>query len=100
MFGDIRTRSVPILDVARRVSEGRADVGIGVRSAAKACGLDFIPLQVERYDLVIPDLLMHAHPSLTRFLDTLVSQQLRTEIEALGGYDTRDTGKIVEWSTD
>lgn len=86
------------LQVARHVSEGRADVGIGVLSAARACGLDFIPLQVERYDLVIPDQLMQAHPSLALFLDTLVSKALRTEIEALGGYDTRETGKIVEWS--
>lgn len=88
------------IEVARHVSEGRADVGIGLRSAAQACGLDFIPLQVERYDLVIPNLLMNSHPSLRLFLDTLVSKRLRSEIEALGGYDTRETGKIVDWPKD
>ncbi len=86
------------LEVARSVSEGRVDVGIGVRSAARVWGLDFVPLQEERYDLVIPEHLLRVHPSLTDFLDTLVSKTLRTEIEALGGYDTRETGRVVEWS--
>ena len=42
------------LDVASRVKSGLADAGIGVRSVASICGLDFVPLQRERYDLVIP----------------------------------------------
>ena len=33
---------------------GLADVGVGVRAAAIADGLDFIPLGEERYDLVVP----------------------------------------------
>ena len=86
------------LEVARYVSEGRVDVGIGVQSVARVCGLDFVPLQVERYDLVIPDKLLQTHPSLSLFLDTLVSKRLRTEIEALGGYDTSETGRVVEWT--
>jgi hypothetical protein len=28
-------------------------------------------------------------------LDTIVSKPFRDELEALGGYDTRDTGKFV-----
>jgi len=31
-------------------------------------------------------------------LDTMVSKPFRDELEALGGYDTRETGKIVEVS--
>ena len=27
-------------------------------------------------------------------LDTIVSNQFRSEIDALGGYDTRETGKL------
>ena len=42
------------LDVASRVKSGLADAGIGVQSVASICGLDFVPLQRERYDLVIP----------------------------------------------
>jgi hypothetical protein len=37
---------------------------------------------------------MTDHPSLSIFMETIVSRQFRGEIEALGGYDTRDTGKL------
>jgi len=82
------------LEVARTVAEGRADVGIGVRSAATPFGLEFIPLQEERYDLVMPTAYLSAHRGLAVLLDAIVSRPFRTEIEALGGYGTRDTGKI------
>ncbi|BCA57062.1 hypothetical protein W02_42020 [Nitrospira sp. KM1] len=80
--------------VARRISEGSADVGMGVRSAANLFGLDFIPLQQSRYDLVVPKSYLTALPSIGNLLEAIVSRQFRTEIEALGGYDTRETGKI------
>lgn len=81
-------------EVARLVVEGQTDAGISVWSAARLMGLDFVPLQEERYDLVIPTPYLTNHPALSNFLDTIVSRSFRTEIEALGGYDTRDTGKI------
>ena len=83
------------LDVSRLVSEGKADVGIGVRSTAGLFDLDFMPLQEERYDLVIPTAYLSLHPGMIQFLDTLVTRAFRTEVEALGGYDTREIGKIV-----
>ena len=45
------------LDPRRRrsaIAGGGADAGLGVRAAARARGLDFVPLFEERYDLVIP----------------------------------------------
>lgn len=80
--------------VARRIAEGQADVGVGVRSASNLFGLDFIPLQQSRYDLVVPKPYLTAHPSIGNLLEAIVSRQFRTEIEALGGYDTSETGKI------
>lgn len=82
------------LEVARLVAEGVGDVGLGVRSAASLLGLDFIPLQEERYDLAIPVRYLDRHPGLSMFLDTIVSRPFRAEIRALGGYDTRQTGTI------
>ncbi|TAJ07007.1 MAG: helix-turn-helix domain-containing protein [Nitrospirae bacterium] len=82
------------LEVARLIAEGQADVGMGVRSAARLLGLEFLPLQEERYDLVIPTRYFADHPGLERLLDILVSRPFRTEVEALGGYDTRETGKV------
>jgi molybdate-binding protein/DNA-binding XRE family transcriptional regulator len=84
------------LEVAWCIKEGLADAGIGVHAAAAVFGLDFIPLQEERYDLVIPKAYLDIHPALKIFLDTIVSRPFRAEVEALGGYDTRDTGKVLD----
>jgi len=82
------------LEVASRVRAGLADAGIGVRAAASICGLDFIPLQRERYDLVIPKAHYETLQGLRTLLDTIVSRPFRAELEALGGYDTRETGAM------
>ena len=84
------------LDVASRISSGLVDAGIGVRSAAAICGLDFVPLQRERYDLVIPKNYYETLSGLRVLLDTIVSRPFREELEALGGYDTRETGRVAE----
>ncbi|MBK8276479.1 MAG: helix-turn-helix domain-containing protein [Nitrospira sp.] len=81
-------------EVARAIAERRAEVGIGIRSAAQYFGLDFVPLQVARYDLVVPKPYLTSHPTLTHLFETLVSRPFRDEIEALGGYDTTETGKL------
>lgn len=80
-------------EVARAIAEHQADVGIGIRSAAQLFGLDFVPLQAARYDLVVPKTYLKSHPTLTNLFDAIVSRPFRLEIEALGGYDTRETGK-------
>ena len=82
------------LEVASRVRAGLADTGIGVQAAASICGLDFVPLQRERYDLVIPKGYYETLPGLRILLDTIVSKPFREELEALGGYDTRETGAM------
>ncbi len=84
------------LGLGRCISEGKADVGIGAQSVAQLYDLDFIPLQQERYDLVIPAAYVHSHPGMKMFLDTLVTRRFQQEIEALGGYDTKESGKIIE----
>lgn len=84
------------IEVARRIVAGEAHAGVGLRSVALAHGLDFIPLQDERYDLVIPTKLLAEHSGLAVFFDTIVSRVFRSEIESLGGYDTRETGTIRE----
>ena len=81
-------------EVARAIAGHQADVGIGIRSAAHFFGLEFVPLQTARYDLVVPKAYLKVHPTLANLFETLVSRPFRDEIEALGGYDTRDTGKM------
>jgi len=82
------------VEVSRAIAAHQADAGIGVRSAAHLFGLDFVPLQTARYDLVVPTAYLTTHPTLVHLFDTLVSRPFRNEIEALGGYDTRETGTM------
>ena len=84
------------LDVASRIKAGLADTGVGVRAAASIAGLDFVPLQRERYDLVIPKDYYESLSGLQVLLDMMVSKPFRDELEALGGYDTREMGRLVE----
>jgi molybdate-binding protein/DNA-binding XRE family transcriptional regulator len=82
------------IEVARTIDGRQADVGIGIRSAAQLFGLNFVPLQTARYDLVVPKPYLKSHPTLARLFETIVSGPFRNEIEALGGYDTSETGKV------
>ena len=83
------------IGLGRWIAEGKADVGIGVWAVAQLYNFDFIPLQEEGYDLVIPTSYVHSHPGMRIFLDTLVTRRFQREIEALGGYDARESGKII-----
>ena len=82
------------LAVAAAVAGGRADVGLGILSAANAMGLDFVPLLSEQYDLVIP--LEHYESERVRFVLSLIrGDAFRAEVDALGGYDTATMGHVV-----
>ena len=83
------------IGLGRCIAEGKADVGIGAQAVAQLYNFDFIPLQEERYDLVIPTAYVHSHPGMRVFLDVLVTRRFQREIEALGGYDTKESGKII-----
>ncbi len=83
------------LEVGRRVAETAVDAGIGVEPIARLLGLGFVPLQTERFDLVVPSKFLADHPGVARLLEALVSREVRAEIDALGGYSTRETGKVV-----
>ena len=80
------------LAAAWRVYAGLADCCVATASAARAFGLDFIPLSSERYDLVVPRAHLEFGP-VQRLLDTLAQSALRRELETLCGYDTRSTGQ-------
>ncbi|MGH7364314.1 MAG: substrate-binding domain-containing protein, partial [Candidatus Methylomirabilales bacterium] len=83
------------LEVAAAVARGEADAGLGLRAAAEAFGLGFIPLFRERYDLVCP----RAHvsrPPLSALPAALRDRAFRQQVRHLGGYDTRETGQIRE----
>ncbi|MCS6773167.1 MAG: molybdopterin biosynthesis protein [Anaerolineae bacterium] len=82
------------LAVAAAVASGRADCGLGVPAAARALGLDFVPLFKERYDLVIPV----AHfdtPALVAVRAILADPDFRQAVAGLPGYDISQMGNLV-----
>jgi putative molybdopterin biosynthesis protein len=82
------------LAVAAAVAGGSVDVGLGILSASRAMGLDFVPLLTEQYDLVIPR--EHYGDELLEPVLTLMgSDTFKSEVEALGGYDVSSMGRVV-----
>lgn len=83
------------LAAASTVARGGADLGIGNEMASLAVkGVDFIPIQKERYELVMKKEDMLKDP-FQAILEILKSDDFKSEIKGIGGYDIEETGKIV-----
>jgi putative molybdopterin biosynthesis protein len=82
------------LAVAAAISAGRADCGLGVQAAARAFGLDFVPIAREPYDLVLERATAESErlAPLWALMDT---GEFRNAVEALGGYDTSEMGRRI-----
>jgi putative molybdopterin biosynthesis protein len=83
------------LNVAAAVAAGTSRVGLGILPAAKAFGLDFIPLVEERYDLLFSDSFYNS-PEAKLLLEIITDPIFHNQVEALGGYSMRDAGKNIE----
>lgn len=71
--------------VAALVNAGNADAGLGIYSAAKMYGLDFIPICNEEYDFLIDEKYIGL-PSVKAFLSVLESEEFKKRLEEMGGY--------------
>ena len=80
--------------VAAQIVSGSADAGMGIYSAAKLYDLDFIPICIEEYDLIIPD---HAWetPMVQEMIATMKTDSFKEKILALGGYTVEAPGEII-----
>ena len=80
--------------MAAQIVSGSADAGMGIYSAAKLYDLDFIPICIEEYDLIIPD---HAWdtPMVQQMIATLKSDAFREKILSMGGYTLDNPGEII-----
>ncbi len=81
--------------VAAQIASGSADAGMGIYSAAKLYDLDFIPICIEEYDLIIPD---HAWdtPMVRQLIATLKSEAFKEKLLRLGGYTVEAPGEIID----
>jgi molybdate-binding protein len=79
------------LEVAMSVASGQADTGLGVRAAAAALDLGFVPVVWEDFDIVLGgDALPAAEPLISALRDPGV----QSSVHALSGYDLSRTGSV------
>jgi putative molybdopterin biosynthesis protein len=80
------------LAVAAAVASGTADTALGIRAAARALELDFVPLALEQYELVIPRE-EHESELLKPLLRLLEDEEFRTAVAAMPGYHIESMGQ-------
>ena len=83
------------MGIASAVVSNMADTGMAVFSAAKALGLDFIPVAMERYDLAITYEFFEFE--MIKALLSVINEdkEFRRSVLKLGGYDINDMGRVM-----
>jgi molybdate-binding protein/DNA-binding XRE family transcriptional regulator len=82
------------LPASRLVQSGTADCCLSTQAAARALGLDFIPLRQKPYRLVVRRKQLDLPPVQT-LIETLRRASFRREVEACVGYDMRTAGDLL-----
>ena len=78
--------------MAAAIAAGRGDAGLGITAAARAFGLDLVPVTWEPYDLVIaPGVL--GSPLLKPLWALLHSDRFQAAVTDLGGYSAKEMGR-------
>lgn len=79
-------QSITHMEAANKVASGVADATLGIKAAADALGLTFIPVAKEPYEFVFGESFV-AHPAAATLLDALESEEWRASVTAMGGYE-------------
>ncbi len=82
------------LEVAQAIATGKATTGVSTASVAQAFGLGFIPLSRARYDMVVLKPYLE-ESAVQQLLSTLGHRRVLSQLAALGGYDTSQTGEVM-----
>lgn len=80
-------------DLAMAIAVGRADVGLGIEAAARQFQLEFTPMVVERFDLLVWRKAFF-DPPFQKLIGFCAGAQFRERAAALGGYDCADLGRV------
>lgn len=94
---DMRWLPQPALaetDVAAAIRDGSADAGVAIEAAARACGLTFIPLAIERLDLVLRRR-DYFEPAVQALLTHARTSAFAAYAEVMGGYVVTSTGEVM-----
>lgn len=81
------------MSAAVQVAEGNADTALGIRAAAEACNIDFIPIKKEKYDLILREKDLEDE-RVKKVIEIIKSQAFKDSVNELGGYDTRLSGSV------
>jgi molybdate-binding protein len=79
--------------VAEAVRAGWADAGICVQLASSEAGLTFLPVQVEAYELCVPNAMLDDQ-RVQALVKVVRSSEYRRLLGSLPGYDTVETGNL------
>lgn len=83
------------LACAGAIARKSADVSLGIERITKEMlGVDFIPIQMESYDLVIKEE-QAGTDWFKLIINILNNTEFRTEIMGMSGYDITDMGKVM-----
>jgi putative molybdopterin biosynthesis protein len=80
-------------DLASAIRTGSADCGIATRGAARAAGLDFVPLAWESFDLLMRQR-SYFCPAIQALIGFLRDDRLKQRAAELTGYDPSPAGQI------
>ena len=80
--------------VAQAVASGRADCGLGIEAAARARGLDFVPLLREHYYLVCLKEALD-QPPIAALRAVLQGERWQAELARLPGYRPWRSGEVL-----
>lgn len=81
-----KRQSITHMEAANKVASGVADVTLGIKAAADALSLDFVPVAREPYELVFSED-FESHPAASALMDALCSEAWRDAVMRMGGYE-------------
>jgi len=83
--------------VAAAIAAGTADAGLGILSAARIYGLDFVPVCEEQYDLLIAESAFELD-MVQRLIEVLRGAEFARRLAMMGGYLLNHPGEIRPWN--
>ena len=81
-------------EVGLSIIAGEAQVGMASAAIGKLLGLAFKPITSECFDMIL-DQSTFFQSGVQSFIETLKTEEFRNRVEKIGGYDFRDSGKIL-----
>lgn len=86
------------MEVGLSILSGEADAGIATSAVSQMLGLDFIPLTRESFDMIVGQS-DYFKPGIQAIMETIHSPDFKKSAARLGGYDFRDSGKVLHAAT-